>query len=190
MQWKACPNIQDTRCLKFNQTFLLRQGLSSNTFLQVCVSVFTFHSTIRYILHFIKLTYDKERNYVVLYVLRCIYLKKVKVTLVQALRLCTGRTVHRGSRGIALPFHDHGTRRWWGQRHAPAAFYPRERPGTHCTGGYVGPRAGLDRCEKSRPHQDSIPSPYPVAIRTEISRPMLFLINNDWNTLILITPFY
>ena len=38
-------------------------------------------------------------------------LKNVKVTLVQALRLCTGRTAHRGSRGIALPFHDHGTRR-------------------------------------------------------------------------------
>jgi hypothetical protein len=31
-----------------------------------------------------------------------------------------------------------------GQRHAPAAFYLRERPGTHCTGGWVGPRAGLD----------------------------------------------
>ena len=39
---------------------------------------------------------------------------KVKVTLVQAMRLCTGRTAHRGSRGIALPFHDHGTRRGWG----------------------------------------------------------------------------
>ena len=37
--------------------------------------------------------------------------KKVKCTLVQALRLCTGRTVHRGSRGIALLFHDIGTRR-------------------------------------------------------------------------------
>jgi hypothetical protein len=31
---------------------------------------------------------------------------KVKVTLVQALRLCTGRTAHRGSRSIALLFHD------------------------------------------------------------------------------------
>ena len=31
---------------------------------------------------------------------------KVKVTLVQALRLCTGRKAHRGSRGIALLFHD------------------------------------------------------------------------------------
>jgi len=36
---------------------------------------------------------------------------KVKCTLVQALRLCTGCTAHRGSRGIALPFLDHGTRR-------------------------------------------------------------------------------
>ena len=44
-----------------------------------------------------------------------------------------------------------------GQRHAPAALYPRERPGTHCTGGRTGPRAGLDRCGKSRPHRDSIP---------------------------------
>jgi len=35
----------------------------------------------------------------------------VKCTVVQSLRLCTGRTVHRGSRGIALPFHNHGTRR-------------------------------------------------------------------------------
>jgi hypothetical protein len=40
--------------------------------------------------------------------------KKVKCTLVQALRLCTGRTAHRGSRGIALSFHDHSTRRGWG----------------------------------------------------------------------------
>jgi len=39
---------------------------------------------------------------------------KVKVTLVQALKLCTGRTAHRGSRGIALLFHDHGTKRGWG----------------------------------------------------------------------------
>ena len=34
---------------------------------------------------------------------------KVKCTLVQALRLCIGRTAHRRSRGIALPFHDHST---------------------------------------------------------------------------------
>jgi hypothetical protein len=31
------------------------------------------------------------------------------------------------------------------QRHAPAALYPRGKdPGTHWTGGWVDPRAGLD----------------------------------------------
>ena len=29
----------------------------------------------------------------------------------QTLKLCTGQTAHRGSRGIALLFLDHGTRR-------------------------------------------------------------------------------
>jgi hypothetical protein len=38
-----------------------------------------------------------------------------------------------------------------GQLHVPAALYPQERPGIHCTGGSVGSRAGLDRCGKSRP---------------------------------------
>ena len=32
----------------------------------------------------------------------------------------------------------------------PGLLYPRERPGTNCAGGWVGPRAGLDG-EKSRP---------------------------------------
>ena len=44
---------------------------------------------------------------------------KVKCTLVQALRLCTGLTAHRGSRGIALPFHDHGTRNGEGSASRP-----------------------------------------------------------------------
>ena len=29
--------------------------------------------------------------------------------------------------------------------------YPRERPGTHCIGGWVGPIADVNRCGKSRP---------------------------------------
>ena len=28
--------------------------------------------------------------------------------------------------------------------------YPRERPGTHCTEGWVGPRVGLDGCGKKK----------------------------------------
>ena len=116
------------------------------------------------------------------------HMKLKNCTLVQALRLCTGRRAHRWSRGIDLLFLDHGTKRGWevrfilvqalslctgrrahrgsrdqtgvsGQHHAPAALYPRKRPGTHCRGGWLGPRAGLDRCGKSRPHRDSIPEP-------------------------------
>jgi hypothetical protein len=41
----------------------------------------------------------------------------------------------------------------------PGRLYPRKRPGTHCTGGWVGLGAGLVRCGKSRPHRDSIPGP-------------------------------
>ena len=76
---------------------------------------------------------------------------KVKVTLVQSLRLCTGRMVQWGSRVIALHFQDHSTRRGWGVSISPRPLYPQERTITHCTGGWVGPRAGLDRCRKSRP---------------------------------------
>jgi hypothetical protein len=46
-----------------------------------------------------------------------------------------------------------------GKRHASAAIPLRKRPGAHCVGGWVGPRAGLDGCGKSRPHRDSIPGP-------------------------------
>jgi len=74
----------------------------------------------------------------------------LKCTLAQALRLCTGRTAHRESRGVALLFHDHDTRRGEGSA---------SRPGCSLLPGmsrYLlyrrrgGPRAGLDRCGKSR----------------------------------------
>jgi hypothetical protein len=44
-----------------------------------------------------------------------------------------------------------------GQRHGPAALYPRERPGTHCTGGWVGPlgRSGQVRKISPPPEFDS-----------------------------------
>jgi hypothetical protein len=37
----------------------------------------------------------------------------------------------------------------WVVNDTPRPLYPRERPGTHCTGGWVGPRAGLDGNGKS-----------------------------------------
>jgi hypothetical protein len=45
------------------------------------------------------------------------------------------------------------TRRGWVVSTTPRPLYPRERPGTHCIGGWVGPRASLDVCEKFRPHR-------------------------------------
>ena len=58
----------------------------------------------------------------------------------------------RVGRGIPLLFHYRGTRRGVsGQQHAPAALYPWERPGTHRTGGWVGPRAGLEGRKISPP---------------------------------------
>ena len=39
----------------------------------------------------------------------------------------------------------------WVVNATPRSLYPRTRPGTHCTGDWMGLRAGLDRCGKSRP---------------------------------------
>jgi hypothetical protein len=39
----------------------------------------------------------------------------------------------------------------WVVNAAPRLLYPQERPGTHCTGGWVGPRAVLDRVRKVSP---------------------------------------
>jgi len=38
------------------------------------------------------------------------------------------------------------------QPRTPAAFYPGKGPSSHCTGGWVGPVAGMDRCGQSCPH--------------------------------------
>jgi hypothetical protein len=69
-----------------------------------------------------------------------------------------------------------------GQHHAPAALSPGKRPRTHFIGGWVGPRAGLDGCRKSRSRRNSIPgpsSPQPVAIPIELSRHTLT--KRTWN---------
>ena len=58
------------------------------------------------------------------------------------------------------------------QHHVPAGVRP-ERPGTH-SGGWLGLMIGLDGCERSFLHQDSIPgpsSPKRVAIPTTLSGP-------------------
>jgi hypothetical protein len=37
------------------------------------------------------------------------------------------------------------------KHHAPESLLPGKSPGTHSIGGWVGPRAGLDGCGKTRP---------------------------------------
>ena len=44
-----------------------------------------------------------------------------------------------GSTGIAVDVDD--------LRHAPAALFPENRHSSHCTGGWMGPRAGLEGTE-------------------------------------------
>jgi hypothetical protein len=79
--------------------------------------------------------------------------KKVKCSLYRP------GVAQRVGRGIALLFHDRHYKGVCGQQHAPAALYPRERPGTHFTGGWVGSRAGLDgRKISSPPRFDPGPS--------------------------------
>jgi hypothetical protein len=83
-----------------------------------------------------------------------IYIKvKVKFTLTGHHGPCGGVAVKRK---LILYL---GARRGWVVSTTPRPLYPRERPGTHCTGGWVGPRVGLDVCEKSRPYRDSTPGP-------------------------------
>jgi hypothetical protein len=60
-----------------------------------------------------------------------------------------------------------------GQRHAPAVFYPQKRPGTHCTGGWVGSRpvwtgavniapTGIQTPERPARSQSLYPLNYPA----------------------------
>ena len=65
----------------------------------------------------------------------------------------------RQSKGKLYSFCNLGARRGGCQRYAQAVFLPGKRPGTHCMGGLVSPRAHLDGCGKPRFHWDSILGP-------------------------------
>ena len=75
--------------------------------------------------------------------LRIVVKAKIKVKVLPI-------TGHEGPEG-EYRFMPSALRLGWGVSTTPQPLYPRERPGTHCTGGWVDPRAGLDGCEKSRP---------------------------------------
>jgi len=71
---------------------------------------------------------------------------------------------------------------WTGCKHDAPAALPTENLGTHCIGGWMGLRAGLEGCGKSRTHRDSIPgssSPETVAIPTALCRPYCSMCTGD-----------
>ena len=66
----------------------------------------------------------------------------------------------------------------WVVNATPRPLFPRERPGTNRTGGWVGPRARLDGCRKSCPAPEFDPwTVQSVASRyTSYAIPALFII--------------
>ena len=96
------------------------------------------------------------------------YTKKVKV---KWSRYRPGVS-QRVGRGIALLFHDRGTRRGWVVSSTPRPhFTPRERPGAHFTGGWVGSQARSGRAENL----------VPTGIRSRTVQPVVSLYT-DWAT--------
>jgi len=63
--------------------------------------------------------------------------KRVNFTLEQVIK---AQRWNRGTASLTSALDGVG-----GQRHAPTAVSLGQRAGTHCTGGWVGPMAGLDR---------------------------------------------
>ena len=65
---------------------------------------------------------------------------------------CNGPRRPKGGVDVHLySFFNLGARWRWMVNATPRPFYPRERPGTDCTGGCVDPRDGLDACEYIAP---------------------------------------
>ena len=81
----------------------------------------------------------------------------------------------KGSRGVTTLSLTSALLGVWVISAKPWPLYPREFSCTHCIGGWIGPRAGLDRCGKSRLHRDSIPGPY-------------FVICDSTDEVLLLTP--
>ena len=91
-------------------------------------------------------------------------MKRVKVK-VPLHRLTGPLRVGRGINNSTL-FKTSALKMGWVVSTTPWSLYPRERPGIHCTGGWVGLTAGLDGCGKSRLPPGFVPRAVePVASR-------------------------
>jgi hypothetical protein len=84
----------------------------------------------------------------------------------QALRLCTGRTANRGSRGIALLFHDHGTGRGEESASHPGRSLPPGKPRYQLYRRLGGPQGRSGQVRKISPSPEFDPQTVqPVASR-------------------------
>jgi hypothetical protein len=102
----------------------------------------------------------------------------VKYTLVQALRLRTGRTAHRESRGIALPFLDHSTGRGEGSASRPGCSLPPGETRYPLYRRLGGPQGRSGQMRKISPPPGFDPrTVQPVALPTTLPGP---LVTNKW----------
>ena len=76
-------------------------------------------------------------------------------TLLQAVKISQGRIEYSST----LFFLNLCTRWGWVVNTTPRPPLPRERPGTHCTGGWVFSEPLWIGAENLAPHRDSIPGP-------------------------------
>ena len=76
---------------------------------------------------------------------------KVKCAIVQALRLCTGRTAHGASRGVALLSLDRGTRRGEGSASRPGRSFPPGKTRYPLHRRLVGPQGRSGQARKIDP---------------------------------------
>jgi len=56
----------------------------------------------------------------------------------------------------------------WGVSPMPGRLYPQERPGTHCTGGWVGPQGLSERAKNL----------VPIGIRSQTVQPVVSRYND------------
>ena len=99
---------------------------------------------------------------------------KIKVTLLQALRLCTVRTAHRGIRGIAYSFMTTALEGGEGTASRPGRSLSPGKNGYPLYRRLGGPQGRSGQVRKISPHRDSIPGPSstsPVAIPTTLPGP-------------------
>jgi hypothetical protein len=60
-----------------------------------------------------------------------------------------------------------------------SCFTPAKRPGTHCIGGWVGPRVGLDNCGKSRVMSYHVGTVFESVVNSAVNRSQSNMCSNS-----------